>query len=137
MLLLLVEDNLADALLVREAIVEASLPIEVHLAKDGEEALSFIERAEADPAAPCPQAVVLDLNLPKLDGSEVLRRLRASQKCRSVPVLVVTSSASPSDRQLAADLGAGYFRKPVEFHEFMKIGGLIRAMLERNALLPA
>src|SRR5262245_57666843 len=75
-LMLMVEDNLADALIVREAIILERLPVELRLAKDGEAAWSFIENAESDPQAPCPQALLLDLNLPKMDGFQILKRLR-------------------------------------------------------------
>ncbi len=79
----------------REAIRMENLPLEVHMAPDGQQAIEFIARAEQDPSAPCPQVLLLDFNLPKVDGFEVLRRLRASEKFRTVPVLVVSSSDSP------------------------------------------
>jgi len=101
--LLLVEDNLPDALIVREAIRLENLPVEIHVAPDGEQALAFLARAERDPEAPCPQVLLLDLNLPKVDGFEVLRRLRSSQKFRATPVLVVSSSDAPTDRGRAAN----------------------------------
>jgi CheY-like chemotaxis protein len=133
--LLLAEDNLPDALLVKEAIKTEKLPLEVHLAPDGERALDFISRAEKDPDAPCPDVLLLDLNLPRVEGFEVLLRVRASEKCRAIPVLIVTSSASQADRSEAARLGAGYFRKPVTYDEFIKIGGVIRGLLEEHGLL--
>ena len=83
--LLLAEDKLPDALLVREAIRSESLPLDVHVAPDGQQAIEFIARAERDPDAPCPQFLLLDLNLPKVDGFEVLQRLRSSEKFREFP----------------------------------------------------
>jgi CheY-like chemotaxis protein len=133
--LLLAEDNLPDALLVREAIKLEELPLEVHAATDGERAIDWIEKAERDPDAPCPHVFLLDLNLPKVDGFEILRRIRASHKCKDVPVLVVTSSDSPADRALAAQLGAGYFRKPTSLEEYLKIGPVLRLLLEKKGLL--
>jgi two-component system, chemotaxis family, response regulator Rcp1 len=130
--LLLAEDNLPDALLVREAIRMANLPLEVHIAADGEQAIEFIARAEKDTEAPCPHFRLLDLNLPKVDGFEVLRRLRASNKCKSIPVLIITSSDSPGDRSQAASLGAGYFRKPPSYDEFLKLGAVLRRLLDDN-----
>jgi chemotaxis family two-component system response regulator Rcp1 len=109
--LLLAEDNLPDALLVREAIRRENLPIDLHIVSDGQQAIEFIERAENDNDAPCPQCMLLDLNLPKVEGFEILRRVRASEKCGAIPVVVITSSDSPSDRSQAAALGAGYFRR--------------------------
>ena len=133
--LLLAEDNLPDALLVREAIRMENLPLNVYIAPDGERALDFIAQAEKDPAAPVPHLLLLDLNLPKIDGLEVLRKIRASGKFNHIPVLVVTSSDSPADRNGAASLGAGYFRKPVTYDEFVKIGGVLRQFLFANGLL--
>ncbi len=133
--LLLAEDNLPDALLVREAIGDENLPVEVHTAPDGERALEFIARAELDQDAPCPDIFLLDLNLPRVDGFEILRRIRASGKCKNVPVLIVSSSDSPADRAEAARLGAGYFRKPVSYSEFVKVGPFLRRFLEENGLL--
>jgi DNA-binding response OmpR family regulator len=133
--LLLVEDNLPDALIVREAIRKENLPVHAHIVPDGERALDYIQAAETDASAPCPDFLLLDLNLPKIDGFEVLRKIRASGKFKGIPVLVVTSSDSPADRTEVARLGAGYFRKPVTYGEFMKIGSFLRSFLEENRLL--
>jgi chemotaxis family two-component system response regulator Rcp1 len=133
--LFLAEDNLPDALLVREAIKLENLPLEVHLAPDGERAIDLIAKAETDPEAPCPHILLLDINLPRIDGFEVLRRIRASRKFRDVPVLMVTSSDSPADRSEAARLGARYFRKPVTYGEFVKIGAILREFLQERGLL--
>ena len=133
--LLLAEDNLPDALFLREAIKAEDLPLEVHIAPDGEQAIDFIARAEKDPDAPCPHVLLLDLNLPKVDGFEVLRRIRASDKWKNIPVLIVTSSDSPADRSEAARLGVSYFRKPVTYEEFVKVGPVLRQFLKDNGLL--
>jgi DNA-binding response OmpR family regulator len=127
---------LPDALLVREALKIEDLPIEVHVAPDGERALDFLERTEWDSAAPRPDVLLLDINLPKVDGFEVLRTVRASTRYKEIPVLVVTSSDSPADRGEAAKLGASYFRKPPNYEEFLKIGPMLRRVLEENGLLP-
>jgi chemotaxis family two-component system response regulator Rcp1 len=133
--LLMVEDNLADALLVREAIRVEGLPLEVFAASDGELAISFIENAEKDPNAPSPDAAVLDINLPKIDGFEVLRRIRSSERYKHLPVIVLTSSDSPTDRNESARMGNGYFRKRPDYDEFLKIGPAIRELLVQNGLL--
>jgi CheY-like chemotaxis protein len=133
--LLLAEDNLPDALLVREALKMENLPLEVHVAPDGERALDFLERAGKDTEVPCPDVVLLDINLPKVDGFEVLRKIRASEKYKNLPVVVVTSSDSPADRNEAARFGAGYFRKPPNYEEFLKIGPVLRQVLQANGLL--
>lgn len=133
--LLLAEDNLPDAILVREAIRLENLPLEVHIAPDGQRAIDFIARAENDPDAPCPHFLLLDINLPKADGFEVLRRLRDSQRCGKVPVLMISSSDSPADRSQAAQLGAGYFRKPPSYDEFLKLGAVLKKLLQDNGLI--
>jgi CheY-like chemotaxis protein len=133
--LLLAEDNLPDTLLVREAIRMENLPLEIFIVSDGQKAIEFIERAESDPEAPCPQFVLLDLNLPKRDGFEVLDRLRASTKCKDVPVVIVTSSDAPADLKRATERGAGYFRKPPSYQAFLKLGTVLKQlMLEKGAL---
>ena len=129
---LLAEDNRADVLIVEEAISAYDLPIQLYVVPDGEKAVEFIEQAEHDPQAPCPQLLVLDLNLPKVSGHEVLQRLRTSPKCGQVPVLVLTSSDSAKDRKKASSLGAnGYFRKPASYAEFLKVGAALKMLLER------
>jgi two-component system response regulator len=123
------EDNLPDALIIKEIVDTEKLPFEVHLVRDGEEAIAFIARAEADPAAPCPHVLLLDLNLPKKDGHQVLQRLRASGTLKDIPVVIVTSSDAPEDRSKAAELGAEFFRKPPSYDEFLKLGIMLRRIV--------
>ena len=99
-------DNLPDAFLVREVIRMENLPLDVHALTDAEQALDFIVRAERDSDATAPEIVLLDLNLPRRNGFEVLRYLRASPRFKEVPVLILTSSNAPGDRQQATELGA-------------------------------
>lgn len=129
------EDNLPDALLVREAIRQEQLPFEMHLAADGQEAIEFIARAETDLEALRPEFVLVDLNLPKADGFEVLQRLRASEKFGTSPVLVVTSSDAPNDRKRAEELGAAYFRKLPSYDEFLKVGAAVRTLMLQKGLV--
>ena len=119
----------------REAIQAEKLPLDVHIVPDGELALDFLQRAEQDPGTPSPHVLLLDLNLPKIDGFEVLRRVRANARFKDIPVLFVTSSDSPGDRSEAAKLGASYFRKPVSYEEFIRVGAVLRRFLEDNGLL--
>ena len=99
---------------------------------DGQKAFDFIQRAEEDPDAPCPQSILLDLNLPKRNGKEILQRVRRSVKCKDVPVIVITSSDSPKDRSETAQLGANeYFCKPSSYTEFLKVGEALRDLLQR------
>jgi CheY-like chemotaxis protein len=133
--LLLAEDNLPDALLVREVIRAQNLPLEVHLVSDGEQAVEFIARSDEDESAPRPQLLLLDLNLPKMEGFEVLQRLRDSRRSKAIPVLVVTSSDSAADRAQAAKLGAYYFQKPPSYEGFLKLGEVLKQLLADHHML--
>lgn len=134
--MLLAEDNLPDALLIGEVIRMADLPVELHVESDGELALEFFAKAEKDPNAPQPDFLLLDLNLPKVDGIALLRRLREREQWKSLPVMVITSSNAPEDRSVAAGLGASYFRKPANYEAFLKLGDTLRQFLMENSLLP-
>ena len=131
----MVEDNLADALLMREAIQMEGLDLNILPATDGEIAIAAIERAEKDPNAAPLDAVLLDLNLPRVDGFEVLRRIRSIERFQRLPVIVITSSDSLADRREGAKLGAAWFRKRPDYDEFLKVGGVIRRFLEEHGLL--
>jgi CheY-like chemotaxis protein len=129
---LLAEDNRADALIVEEAIDVYDLPIDLHVVEDGEKAFQFIERAEHDPHFPCPELLLLDLNLPRRSGREVLERVRNSPACKHIPVLVITSSNSAKDRKDISRLGAnGYFQKPASYDEFLKVGEALKRLLDQ------
>ncbi|MCW5978175.1 MAG: response regulator [Bryobacteraceae bacterium] len=135
--LLLVEDNPADVFLVEEAIKEHRLPVQLLVVEDGEAAIRFLDRANAD-ASSIPNVVVLDWNLPRRSGSEVLQHLRTNTRFPDVPVIVFTSSDSRWDRELAAQLGATrYFRKSADFDEFMEIGHVIEEVLTKRRPCPA
>ncbi len=131
-MLLLVEDNPADVFLVREALREEDLDCDLEVVDDGEQAIRFLERVDAGGQAP-PDLLLLDLNVPRIGGEQVLERLRKSQPCAEIAVVVITSSDSPRDRQRAADLGAAeYFRKPANLDEFMALGKLVRRLAEKR-----
>jgi CheY-like chemotaxis protein len=127
---LIVEDNDSDVFLIREALTATGLFLSVHLAKDGEQALRFLDEAENSAQAPCPALVVLDINLPKVQGGDVLRHLRELSRCQGTKVLVVSTSDSTHDRNRMMKLGAnGYFRKPSQYDEFMKLSDVVTALL--------
>jgi len=127
--ILIVEDNKADAWLIREALERASVSAELHEVDDGEKAIRFFENVDADPDVACPDLILLDINMPRYKGGVILRHLRASRRCKKALVLVVTSSDSERDRGEMAGLGAnGYFRKPSELAEFMKLGQLVQEL---------
>ena len=132
--ILLAEDNLADAYLVEEALAEHEIPFTLHHVRDGEQAIGFIERAEADDSAPCPSLLLLDLNLPKRSGQQVLARVRQSKKCGNIPVIVVTSSQAATDREAVARLRADrFFRKPTNLEEFMEIGRVVKDVWDTHS----
>jgi DNA-binding response OmpR family regulator len=107
----------------------------VHVTPDGEQAIDFVVKAAQNTEAPCPHLVLLDLNLPKIDGLGVLRMIRASERFKDLPVVVVTSSDSAADRDAVSRLTADYFRKPVTYHEFLMIGPFLRQFLAKHRLL--
>ena len=89
---MVVEDNRADLFLLREALTAAGVEDELHIVPDGESAISFIDQIDADSGSSCPVLVMLDLNLPKKSGREVLQHMRQSLRCRDLRVLIYTSS---------------------------------------------
>jgi DNA-binding response OmpR family regulator len=98
---------------------------------DGDKAMRYIEEVEAGTAV-CPELVLLDLNLPKASGLEILQRIRVSTVCEQVPVAVFSSSDATKDVQDATRLGADrYIKKPTNLDEFLKIGSIIRALLKK------
>ena len=126
----LIEDNKTDVFLVREAIQEHGLCVGLRVIEDGERALAFLEALERDGGARAPRLFVLDLNLPRRSGTEVLACIRRSSKCAAVPVIVATSSGLETDRTESLSLGAtAYFRKPAGYQAFLEIGGLMRRLL--------
>ena len=127
--ILLVEDNAADIGLVREALLEHSVRCELTVITDGEHAIAFIDDADAGKHA-CPDLIILDLNLPKKPGKEVLSRIRSSTVCRDAKVIVLTSSDSQKDRDDVATLRPSlYIRKPSKLDEFLHLGAVFRDSL--------
>jgi two-component system, chemotaxis family, response regulator Rcp1 len=127
---LIAEDNPADVLLVREALGAHNIPHELQIVTNGEEAMDFVTRMGKPGEAPCPDILLLDLNLPRIDGQEVLREFRLHPGCATTPVIVLSSSDRPADRETVSALGvARYFRKPTRFDAFMKLGAIVKEAL--------
>jgi CheY-like chemotaxis protein len=125
--ILLAEDNPADVYLIEEALREHEVPFQITVAEDGEVAIGMIVAGQVQP-----DLILLDLNMPKRSGGEVLTRLRQDSKCQAIPVIVLTSSDSPSDREEALKLGAtSYIRKPTGLDEFLQIGAAIKNLVGR------
>jgi two-component system, response regulator len=122
-MILLVEDNPDDEALTLRALKKNNIGNKLHVVRDGVEALEFVfctgAYADRDPREK-PQVILLDLKLPKVDGLEVLRRIRADERTQQQPVVILTSSNEEQDLINGYKLGANsYVRKPVDFNEFM------------------
>jgi CheY-like chemotaxis protein len=128
-MVLLVEDSPADALLVRETLTEHRIECQLTVLKDGEAAIRYLDELEGG-SSPCPDLVILDLNLPKKSGYEVLHRIRAGARCALIPVVVLSSSSAPADRARALSLGSTrYLTKPTLLEDFIKLGGVFQELL--------
>jgi CheY-like chemotaxis protein len=127
---LLAEDNEGDVFLVHEALRAHGLQYQMDVVKDGSEVDSYLQRLSEAPESLCPNIFLLDLNLPKTDGYDILNKFRSHPQCADVPVLVVTSSDAPKDRHRAELLGAtGYFRKPSDLSEFLELGAVVSRLV--------
>ena len=128
--ILLVEDNRGDVLLVQESLKEHGITHELHVVTDGAAAIRFLAAAGAPGAAPLPDLLLLDLNLPRVDGPQVLHEVREHSLLAKMPVIVVTSSDAPSDRARVNALGIShYFQKPCDYDGFMKLGEVVREVM--------
>lgn len=118
--ILLVEDNPVDLELTLRAFAKRKLTNPIEIARDGEEAIAFLEKWKN--GAPVPVAILLDLNLPKLNGLEVLEAIKKHPDFRTIPVVVLTTSSESRDVKTSYLLGANsYIVKPVDFDKFMKV----------------
>jgi CheY-like chemotaxis protein len=132
--IVLAEDNRADVFLIREALNREGLSYRLSAIEDGDEMLRLIEGLESETQAPCPDLLVLDLNLPKRSGPEILARLRASSRCAGISVIAISSSETPRDWDKIKTRGTKYyFQKPSDLKEFLKFGRVVRAVLERDS----
>jgi chemotaxis family two-component system response regulator Rcp1 len=119
---LLVEDSPGDVRLTREAFKDAKVHIKLHVASDGAEAMAFLGREGEYSNAPRPDLILLDLNLPKKDGREVLAELKESPTLKCIPVVILTTSASEADIQGSYQRHANcYITKPVGLEGFLKV----------------
>ena len=129
--ILRVEDAEADVWLVREVLNQCGLAFELAVLDDGEKAIDFINRTDCDPSVQTPDLVLLDLNLPKWSGWQVLDHLRRSSRLANLPVVILTSSDAPNDKASAVEFKAtAYFRKASNLDDFMKLGPLVRKLLQ-------
>ena len=119
---LLVEDDPGDVLMTREAFEEHKLHNTLHVVNDGVQAVSFLRREGASADAPRPGLILLDLNLPRKDGREVLAEIKTDESLRSIPVVVLTTSEAEEDVLRSYNLHANaYVTKPVDFERFIRV----------------
>jgi len=120
--------------LIRAAIAAANIQADLHVVKDGEQAVRFCDQADANDAAPLPALVVLDINLPIKMGGEVLQHLRKSPRCGTAHVIAISTSDTQQDRECMMKLGANdYFHKPSNYADFMKLGDIVKERLSSGS----
>ncbi len=119
---LLVEDNPGDVRLTQEAFREANMSVQLHVATDGVQAMAFLRRGGAHGHAPRPDMILLDLNLPKMDGREVLAHIKTDDKLKTIPTVILTTSEAEADIVKSYQLQANcYLSKPVQFGAFQHL----------------
>ena len=119
---LLVEDDPGDVLLIREAFEDNKVHNRLHVVSDGVEAIEFLRKQGENAEAPTPDLVLLDLNLPRMDGREVLAEIKADEDLRQIPVVVLTTSKAEEDVLRSYKLHANaYVTKPVDFERFIEV----------------
>lgn len=124
------EDSSADARLVREALAKHCVACELVVVTNGQRAIEFIDEIDKG-ALRCPDLVIVDLNLPKRSGVDVVQRLRASAKCQNAPIVVLTSSDNQKDKDSVSSARvAKYIVKPSRLAEFIKLGRVFKEYLE-------
>jgi CheY-like chemotaxis protein len=128
-----VEDNAADVMVMQEILKEQSTRLEIVVAHDGHEAMELLRNLDTDVGLPCFDIALIDLNLPKHTGHEVLAALRKTKRCREIPVIIVTSSRSLTDINQARRLGATeYFEKLPDLDAYSALGALVVQTLQRG-----
>ena len=131
---LLVEDNPGDVRLTQEALKESTFPVHLNVARDGVEALEYLRNPDSGPR---PDLILLDLNLPRKNGREVLSEIKADPDLRRIPVLVMTTSRAEQDIQKAYALNANcYITKPMDLDDFLRTVRSIEDFWMRTATLP-
>jgi CheY-like chemotaxis protein len=136
--ILLVEDNPADARLTREVFEGGRLSTHLNVVSDGEQALAFLRREGIYESAPRPKLVLLDLNLPRKDGREVLEELKSDAQLCRIPVIVLTTSAAQTDIMRAYELQANCFiTKPLDLDEYFAVVRSIEDFWLATARLPS
>jgi CheY-like chemotaxis protein len=130
----LAEDCRGDILLIREALEKHNVPHDLRIARDGGEALEYVAHMGEPDKPPCPDLILLDLNLPKADGIAILTEFRKHPSCAMTPVIVISSSDTPKDRERVSALGvARYFRKPSDLDQYLDLGAVVLEVIGEPA----
>ena len=136
--ILIVEDNAGDVRLIREALNASSIPSTLRFARDGVEATHLLETGKRDSSNDFPQLIVLDLNLPKKSGFEILKFVKRDETLKRIPVIVLSSSQNPEDIAKAYDLHANcYLTKPADFESFVTLVQAIEYFWTQMVNLPS
>jgi two-component system, chemotaxis family, response regulator Rcp1 len=136
--ILLVEDSLADARLTKRALLKCRVANNLHVVRDGVEAMAFVLRRAPFATAPRPDLILLDLNLPRKDGRSVLAEIKADERLRTIPVVILTTSIAPEDVQTCYQLHANCFLvKPVDLDAFTSTILAIEEFWLTRAKLPS
>src|ERR1700690_2700440 len=134
---LLVEDSPGDVRLTQEAFRDANKSVRLHVAADGVEAMAFLKREGAHAYAPRPDIILLDLNLPKMDGREVLAHIKEDKNLKTIPTVILTTSEAETDIVKSYQLQANcYLTKPVQFDEFASLVKIINDFWLTRVKLP-
>ncbi len=134
---LLIEDSPGDVRLTQEAFQDANLSVQLHAASDGNEAMAFLKHEGAYADSPRPDLVLLDLNLPRMDGREVLAHIKQDENLKTIPTVILTTSDAEADVTRSYELQANcYFTKPVQLDEFENLVKSINDFWLTRARLP-
>ena len=134
---LLVEDSPGDVRLTRDVFRDSNVAIELHVASDGVEAMSFLLKEDPNLNAPRPDLILLDLNMPRMDGREVLARIKASEDLRTIPTIILTTSEAEEDIANSYEHQANsYLSKPVQLNDFESLIASINDFWLTRAKLP-
>jgi two-component system, chemotaxis family, response regulator Rcp1 len=136
--LFLVEDNPGDIRLAKEMFKEANLRLNLTVAEDGVQAMEYLRKVCSDPRACKPELIILDLNLPRMDGRELLAEIKGNEELKRTPVIVLTSSTSVEDvRKAYGEHANCYIAKPVDLEEFARIIRTIEEFWFKTVILPS
>jgi two-component system, chemotaxis family, response regulator Rcp1 len=135
--ILLVEDNPAEARLIVEVFDGFAIKNNITIVTDGDEAMNYLNKKDKYKNRKCPSLIILDLNLPKKDGREVLKVIKYDEKLKIIPVIVLTTSSNEEDVKMAySNYASAYLTKPSELHEFVKLIKLFEGFWFNCATLP-